>query len=268
MQNQDHFNTQDQNKKLSRQEYQRRYYQQNKARLTLKRKGLVNTNVLPLFGSESLTTASGSGGGRRIFTIFLRILELVALLALTVTMTYLLVKESAGFYLDAKESTSSAYLKAGMLELAAVLFSFSRSRHSLLQWGQRFVLVLLCGLSLFTMSQRVIQNASQDKTRVQSAMRIIHELEAERTQKEALREQYLSRGWLRMTRKYEKGLEQIREKLISAHQEMSTMQTPRVIVGSLVVLILFRLALLVGNLVCVHRIVEQFHFEIVPDTKG
>ena len=246
-----------QTQKFSRRDYNKRYYEQNKSKILLKRKGQIECDLPPTFAGATETKGS-SRTLRKILTATIRTLELTALACLTAVMTYFLIKESAGFYLDSNESPASAYIKASMIELTAILFSFSRSKNQLLRWGQRTVVVMLCGLSLWTMSGKVVKNAAQDSAKVQASIQVIRELEAERNQKEALREQFLSRGWLHRTRNYERGLDQIREKLIAARQTMSSMDAPHVIANSLGVLIAFRLILLISNLICVHQIVEFF----------
>lgn len=246
-----------QTQRFSRRDYNKRYYEQNKSKILLKRKGQGESNMFSLTAGATDTKKSNQTL-RKVLAATLRFLELTALVCLTAIMTYFLIKESAGFYLESNESSASAYIKASMIELTAILFSFSRSKNQFLRWGQRAVVVMLCGLSLWTMSGKVVKNAAQDSAKVQASLQIIQELEAERNQKEALREQFLSRGWLHRTRLYERGLDQIREKLIVARQAMSAMEAPHVIANSLGVLIAFRLILLISNLICVHQIVEFF----------
>ena len=250
------------NRKQSRQEYNKRYYEQNKKKILEKRKGVdQGTNVLQLFDEGDPSKPSSKFEIRKFLFKMFRLLEFLTFFCLSAVMTYLLLKESAGFYLDSNDTQVAAYLKAGMVELTAVLFSFSRSRHLIMRWGQRLVVVLLCGLSLWTMSGRVVKNASQDTTKVQTSLQIIRELEAERDEKEALRQQFLSRGWLHRTRIYESGLDEIRGKLIQARQSIASMQAPHVIANSLGVLIAFRLVFLISNLICIHRLVELFEMK-------
>ena len=106
------------------------------------------------------------------------------------------------------------------------------------------------------MAGKVVKTATQDTTRTQAVAKMINELESERSQKVALRDEYLKNGWLTRTRKYDRGLDQIREKLMAAHQMSAGLQSPQVIASGLGVLLLFRFLTMLANLICVHRLVE------------
>ncbi|MBI2712765.1 MAG: hypothetical protein HYX41_07935 [Bdellovibrio sp.] len=246
-----------QTRSLSRQEYNRMYYLKTKERRE-KKGNMIKTNVLQLFASK--------GGGPSDFFqpwAILRCLEVIALVCLSFIMTYFLIREAATFYLDAQESPLAAYLKAGMVEGVAILFSFSRGKSAMLRWSQRLVVVLLCTLTLWTLSGRPLKLATQDVSKARLMAQAIDELEAERIQKEGLRNQLVQREWLGAARKYERGLDDIREKLNVARKEFSTLQAPQVVLNSLGILIAFRFLVVLANLICFHRLAEQLGLDTV-----
>ncbi len=85
-------------KPMTRQEYNRRYYQMRKEQIKAKRKASRSTNVFQLFSKIN----SGDQEGQKGIWDFIRWAEIILLAALVVVMTYFLVTESAGFYLDSK----------------------------------------------------------------------------------------------------------------------------------------------------------------------
>ena len=97
-----------------------------------------------------------------------------------------------------------------------------------------------------------------DTVRVQTLMQTVSDLESERAQKEVLRQELVGRQWLGAARKYEKGLDQIRQKLAAARESLASEKAPQVVMTNLGILISFRLLLVAANLVCLHRLVEYF----------
>ena len=241
-----------------RKEYNRAYYQKNKERLAEKKK----QKATPTQNEQIQEVSSPSIPPSQTPWRFLRWLEILAFLTLAIFMTLFLVKESANFYLDLNDGPFIAYLKAGIIEGVAVLFSFSRGKNKIIQWSQRLVVVLLCSLTLWTMSGRMIKSASQDTSKVRTLTQMIHDLESEQQQKEHLRGELLAKGWIGATRKYEKGIDQIRQKLESLREQTSTLEAPHVIMNSLGILIAFRLLIVLSNLICIHRLVEQISSEM------
>jgi hypothetical protein len=254
MQNQANSKTE----KLSRQEYNRLYYKKNKDNLLAKKKTGPRTNVRHLFSDGKLKKLS-------MFEVpwpRFQMLEFLLLIGLTTMMTCFLIREAASFYQDAQEGPFSAYIKAGIMEGIAILFSFSRSRILFLRWAQRVVLILLCSFTLWVMSGKIVKTSLQDTSKAHAVEQVIQDLESERTQKEALRQEFINRRWLNMARRYEKGLDQIREKLAVARHEMAGMSAPKVIMNSLGILLTFRILVLIANLICFHRIAEFINPEM------
>lgn len=246
-------------KSISRQEYNRRYYEKRKEQLLGKKKDGGSRNVLQLFSKVVSIEKSVFSKLRNV----LPGIETFALLMLVCMMTSYLIVEGAKFYLDTFESPLAAYFKAGMVEVIAILFSFSRGKSAFLRCSQRIVVVLLCSLTLWTVSGRLVRNASQDISKARLTAQMLEELEGERTQKEALWKQFVERQWLGVARRYEKGIDEVREKLDSARRESSTLQAPNVILNSLGILIVFRFLILVANLICFHLLAEQLGLELV-----
>lgn len=194
---------------------------------------------------------------RRFFNLqTLKILELIILSFLATFMTIALVKEAASFYLASQDSVLYSYFKAGIIETVAIIFSFARSKHWILKWVQRITMLMVCGFTLYLMSGNAIKTASQDTMKVEALRQTLQQLETELQQKEQLRNEYFRRSRLTMTRRYEKLLDQTREKLNAIRQELCTAQAPTVIAQNLRIVIIFRVLLVIANLVCMHRIVE------------
>ena len=237
---------------FSRKSYNRAYYLQNKQRLAEKKQRRKRKNILQLFSKAKVPAESASIRLPRIF----KWVELIILITLSIVMTQYLVKESAGYYLEGNESEVSAYLKAAMVEGIAILFSFSRGRQRSLRVAQKAVMLLLCGLTLFTLSGRIIRSAVQDTSKFRTVTQTIKDLEAERDQKEQLRDKFMSREWIGATRKVDKDLSQVRKRLEELRHESMTVQAPDVVMSGLIILIAFRFLVVAANLICIHLIVE------------
>jgi len=260
MQNQENSES----KKLTKQEYNKIYYKMNKHRWNGNKKDRPQTNVFQLFTNKGLESSPIASLGRW-WIPFLHYLEFLILLILVGILTTFLIREAAGFYLDAQESPLAAYLKAGLMEGTAILFSLSRGKHQLLKWAQRIVAVILCLFTLFVMSGKLVKTASGDTSKIEVLRQNIQQLESELSQKEQLRIRFLSRGRLTVAKNYEKGIDLVREKIINARQQLSAMETPQVVATGLGILISFRVLLVIINLICIHRIVEHLESLSEPE---
>lgn len=230
--------TEAQKGKFSKREYNKAYYQQRK----LKKGGETNSTSAP---------------PREFFNFpILKLLEIAILSVLVIFMTIVLIKEAASFYLAEQDKALYAYLKAGVIETIAIIFSFARSNHQFLKWLQRVMMIMFCGFTLYLMSGSAIKTASKDTTQVEMLNQTLKQLETELIQKEQLRNEYLKRARLTMTRRYEKIVDQTREKLDATRKSLCSAQAPAVITQNLRIVILFRVLLVITNLVCIHRIVE------------
>jgi ABC-type multidrug transport system fused ATPase/permease subunit len=238
----------------SRQEYNRRYYEKRKQQLLTKKKNGDGGNVSQLFSKVVSIESSDLSRLRNVLSW----IETFALLVLVCMMTAYLIVEGAKFYLDTLESPLGAYLKAGMVEGVAILFSFTRGKSVLLRCSQRIVVALLCLLTLWTVTGRLVKSASQDLYKSQVTARVIEGLERERTLKETLQKQFLERQWLGAARKYENEVNEVRKKLDSARKELYSLQSPQVILNGLGIMIAFRFLILAANLISFHLLAEQF----------
>ena len=248
---------QTQSKRFSRQDYNRKYYQNNKQRIHQKRKGPSSMKVLQLFSKGKVVEPSTCRIARKIF----HWMELLIFIVLSLVMTQYLIRESAVFYLEARESLLSAYAKAVMVEGMGILFSFSRGNGIGLRWAQKVVMILLCGLTLFTMSCKLFRTTVQSSSSYKITAQMIRDLEAEQEEKGQLRKTLLSREWIGATRRYDKDLVQVRQRLAEARQKLEAMEAPDVAMGGLWILIIFRLLIVAGNLICIHRVVELISSE-------
>ena len=241
-------------KPRSRTMYNQEYYQKNKERILEKKKKTRLKKILFSFSQSE----DGSGFSTlKFFKSSFFWIDLIACLVLSVVLTWYLIKESAGFYLEGQSGQLWAYIQAGMVEGGAILFSFPRGKGTLLRWSQKSVVVLLCGLSLWSMSGKVIKSTSQDSSKSSSLLSTIADLEAEKNQKEVLQQRLIDRGWLGVARKYEKELNQVRQKLVLARQKTEQVQAPHAIAYSVKILLALRLVIVMMNLISIHRVAEQ-----------
>lgn len=245
-------------RRFSRRDYNKQYYQANKPRIYKKRKGRSNMKVL-LFSKDKAVEASS----KTVSEVAFHWVELLVFVLLTVVMTQYLIRESAVFYLEARESLVSAYAKAAMVEGMAILFSFSRGKGTFLRWAQRLLVVLLCSLTLFTMSCKLYRTTVQGSSSYRITAQTVKDLEAEQEEKSQLRKTLLNREWLGATRKSDQDLLQVRQRLAEARQKLESMEAPDVAMGGFWILIIFRVLVVAGNLIAIHRIVELIAGETV-----
>ncbi len=234
---------------LSRREYNKQYYLKRKQELLAKKK--KRANVFQLFSKKTSLEPRNSKSFQAT-----KLLEAAVLIVLVTMMTTCLVSEAARFYIDASEKPWMAYLKAGTIEVVAILFSFSRGRQLALRWAQRILVVLLSAFTLTSMSTVPIKSASLAMTKVRSGERTIATLEAELHQKESLQSQLVAKEWLGAARRYEKGVDELRGNLANARQAMALLEAPAVVLNGLIALLAFRLLIVATNLICFHRIAE------------
>ena len=240
-----------QTKNFSREEYNRKYYQENKQKICQRRKGQSSMKVLQLF-SKGKAAESSPVISQEVF----HWVELLVFVVLSIIMTQYLIRESAIFYLEAHESLLAAYSKAIMVEGTGILFSFSRGNGIVLRWAQKVVMVLLCGLTLFTMSCKLFRSAVHDSSSYRITAQMIKDLEVEQEEKGQLRKTLVSREWIGATRRYDQDLVQVRQRLKDARQKLETMEAPDVTMGGFGILVIFRLLVVAANLICIHRVVE------------
>ncbi len=240
-----------QTKYFSREEYNRKYYQVNKHKICQRRKGQSGMKVLQLF-SKGKAVESSPVIAREVF----HWVELLVFVVLSIIMTQYLIRESAIFYLEARESLLSAYSKAIMVEGTGILFSFSRGNGIVLRWAQKVVMLLLCGLTLFTMSCKLFRSAVHDSSSYRITAQVIKDLEVEQEEKGQLRKTLVHREWIGATRRYDENLVQVRQRLAEARQKLELMEAPDVTMGGFGILVIFRLLVVAANLICIHRVVE------------
>lgn len=243
-----------QTKPRSRAMYNQEYYQRNKERILEKKKKTRLKKVLLSFSQSE--DGSGFSAIKFFKSIFFWV-DMIACLVLSVVLTWYLIRESAGFYLEGKDGQLWAYMQAGMVEGGAILFSFPRGKGTLLRWSQKSVVLLLCGLSLWSMSGKVVKSTSQDSYKSSSVLSTIADLEAEKNQKEMLQQRLIDRGWLGAARKYDRELNQVRQKLVSARLMTEQVQNPHSIAYSLKIMLALRLVIVMMNLISIHRVAEQ-----------
>lgn len=254
-------------KKMTKQEYNRRYYEQNKHRWNGKKADSIVGNVFDLFGKSIRPSTPNLSSTSHWLPIFKK-LEILILACFVVIATLFLIREAAGFYIDEQEGHFSAYLKATMIEGFAILFSISKSKSTVLTWTRKFVVILLSSFTLWVMSGKLMKTASSDTYRVQALRQTLEHLESELSQKEQLRQALLSRSLLTTARRYEKGIDQIRAKRDRVQNEVAAERSPQVIATNLSILIVFRLLLVLGNLVSIHTILEYFKCDSpLPEAK-
>jgi len=247
------LNNQTNGKPGSRNEYQRAYYLRNKEKIIQRKRDREKPQEFRLGEDASRPGLNFS----HLLLSAAKWLEVLALGGFISLMTYFLVREGAGFYLEGNDSLPWAYLKAGMVEGVAVLLSVIKSKGARMRWFQQGLVALFCGLTLCTMSGKLVRAALVDVARAKTTVRALSDLEAEKAQKEEFRQQLVGRGWFGAARSSEKGLDEIRHKLETARGVSLTMQTPEIVVGSLGISLALRTLVVIANLVCVRLLAER-----------
>jgi hypothetical protein len=88
--------------------------------------------------------------------------------------------------------------------------------------------------------------------------RTVLDLERDLSSKEALRSELLQRGRITQARNYELKVDDLRNQLFEARSELSKSKDHGVTMQVLGILILFRVLMVLANLVCIHRVFEYF----------
>lgn len=241
---------------LSRAEYNRQYYLANREKISERRKERRLKLVGRLLGD-------GSTDRPRPCLKLVCIIQFLLFTCLAVIMTRYLIVESARFYQEGNESIFSAYIKAIMMELTGILFSFSAGKHRMVNWMQKVVMVFICGFALFTMSYRAIRSTVGDARTFQQVSAAIAQLEREESEKMRLREAMVQREWIGATRKYDQELKDVRRRHDLAVESLRQMDNPSVMFFDLGIMVIFRLLVVMSNIICFHRIVELVGSEAV-----
>ncbi len=239
---------------VSRREYNKQYYQKRKQELLVKRK--VRSNVFQLFSKKRAFVFENPAGYFRIK----KVLEAVIFLILVTIMTAFLISEASKLYLSGFEKPWVAFLKAGTVEVLAILFSFSGETGTAMRWTQRLLVVFLSAFTLFGILSGPIKVASHDISKARASSQTVEALEVELHQKEALQAQLVAKQWLGAARKYEKSIDELRARLATARQATTELDAPAVVLNDLVLMFVFRLLVVMANLVCFHRLAELISF--------
>ena len=252
-----HENTE--TKKLSKQEYNRQYYERNKHRWRMNKCESTKARAFKLFSKVSngpMTPSSNAKWG----TLFKR-LQILLLITAAIIATVSLVREAANFYLDDHEGLVSAYSKAIMIEGLAILLTFTKYHDRTLRWARRIAVLLFCSFALWVMSGKVIKAASSDTHRVQALQKTLDNLDRALAQKELIAQGYVTRERLTVAKNYEKEIDPIRERREDVQQKIAAEPSPEMIAAKLSISIFYRLLLVLGNLLSIHAVLEYFKYD-------
>ena len=228
-------------------QYNREYYKRNKKRFR-KNKDMAKTflRLLP-------KGAQPAQSGLRL-NLWLKYSEIFILLVLVLAMTVFLIREAAAFYIEGQESAVSAYFKAAMVESIVIVFSFAKGNHFLFRWAQRTILVLLCVLTIWTMSSRFVNQASAATAKYHSLEQQVAALEADLGRRVQVRDEYLKRGWLGAIRTSERSFQELQQATAMSKIELAHLQKPPLLLNSVWILILFRVLIAFSNLLVIHHV--------------
>jgi hypothetical protein len=119
---------------------------------------------------------------------------------------------------------------------------------------QHVVLIGMCLYSLWAISSGVIIKAHREYRELNASRQMIADLEVQIRNKEAMVEKYLARDWIGVARVSQKDSDVLRRKLIDLREHSSEIKPPQLIFNTVFNLVLFRLILMIANILCVRRL--------------
>ncbi len=258
MQNKEQTNTETQ--RMTKQEYNKRYYEKNKHRWNAKESKSAVGNVFDLFSRKVLKTIPSELRSGR-YDSFFKNLEILILIGIVLVTTTFLIREAAKFYMDEHEGVGLAYFKAIIIEGLAVVLTVVRCDSRLVQWIKSVFAVSLCLFTIWVMSGKLVKTASSDTTRWELLNETLKQLNSEISQKEQLKRILVNNHQVTTARRYEKGLDEVRARRVKIQEELSAERPTHIITNDLRTLIVFRLFLALGNLICIHLVMVHFRHD-------
>lgn len=245
----------DQNEKLSRQEYNRQYYQRNKHLWSKKEKSSPPSRIVKLV-PQIQKTKSRPNSAASLHSRVLGSLEAASFLLLSLALSVYLVSESSQFYLASGDTRALSIFKAVAIESLGILFFISTSSSRLINFLQKGVAVLLWGFTLCLICGQTMSTASTQLSKVKELQAREQLLSRDLQEKGALRASMMNRRWIRAVRGLDQALTLARERLMGVRFELARLPSESLIRSCLALQVILRLLALAANLICVHRFAE------------
>jgi hypothetical protein len=264
-------------------QYNKEHYIKNKPvildrmKSRYKAKKRNSENVVQLFSSgktqagsiQTITQEQESNPRLKALLGFFRIGTLF-LIVLAIANTYFLVNELARYFASVDSGGTSgielqrtAYLKALLLEGSVislcVMIKVKGVSGKLLR---NLVILSIYSFSIWVTSSLAIQNAFLSQAQVNFYQTRVTELESEVTKKTALRDSYFQSDRVTLGTKIDSNLQESKTKLDSIREGLVKSPDVRMIWNTLISLILFRLLIMVSNLLCLRELGKRCRLKL------
>lgn len=184
------------------------------------------------------------------------LLAAIAYFVLMSGLTFLLLREMAGFYGESEGSIMLAWLKAGVLEGTVILFSFSTHKKLMHRISYKFLAVGICVLSIYGMCSKQLGLGLGSIESKQINSRAIGDAEKAIAEKSIQRDYLLSHGWITAARKTEAAIDSLRLKLDQLRATAVALKPVQAVTHSTVVQVLLRVFLMLANILAAHKLGE------------
>jgi hypothetical protein len=249
--------------KTEKQKYNRENYLKNRENILSKAKSKPKTgdrpvlNIIPIFRNRIVPPICRSASPRKRMrfswgTVFICILS--------AAMTYFLISESALYYSSFDGDKANGYFKALILEGAVVTFSILKPRTRLLRVSYQLMIAFTYIYSVWVISGVTIGTAFQQDKNLKINQKITLELETEIFKKETLRDRYVENERITLARVVDRELDSLKLKLDRARNPLMQTSSSEVIKTSAITLTIFRVLVMMANLLCLQELSRRFRF--------
>ncbi len=250
---------------LEKKKYNHQNYLKNREKIINRSKNRYHlgakrpSNVIPIF--KPLVTDSVKPAWSRLTQLATGrkvTLERIFILILVGAMSGFLITESARFYrtfdigLGHASYPCEAWFKAVILEGALVFFSWAKARNRTLALGYRLMTGIIFAYGLWVMSGSVLQASLQGIHDIELKQTQILDAESVIQRKEAARDHFLKTDRIGMLRQYDRGVDVNRHALSEFRLDLNQLKSPVVIWNTMATLIIFRLIVLITNVLCLN----------------
>jgi len=234
----------------------RSYYEKNKERLLEKarqrrEKAPSSPRVVSLFEPAPNSAVPSSDEPHNLPRAPWSMVGKAFLFVLVASMTTFLMHESAKFFFQSEGSQISAYLKAFVLESATVAFSLMKGRNLAFKLTYKLMVFLIYVYGIWIVSGPIVNSAIHQQNEAILCQKNVQELESEISQKEAIRDRYLTEGRITLVRKYDQSIDSLRSRLNQARKGWVQTPNPTLIRNVLWALIGFRILIMLSNFLCI-----------------
>jgi hypothetical protein len=223
------------------------------ARYYLKQKrGGGPSNLIQLFPDQKQIESNPRG--------IQHFLSLGALVILCLCLTLFLMGETIRFFSEMEGWGANAFLKGFLCEGIVVAFSLFKFRDFFSRCMQHVVLIGMCLYSLWAISSGVIVKAHQEYREYNATRQMITDLEVQIREKDAMTEKYLARDWISAAKSSQNSSDVLKRQLLDLRNRSADVRPPQLILNSVLNSVLFRLIVMMANILCVRRLKEMLSF--------